>query len=151
MKHLYPSRHGRHLLRAAIVVAGLLAAGTATHPAAAYVDYCRTDPIVHLSNGKVIQLRTTIWDAASDVSSVVYTVSAPAGMQVQSVTYTGGALAGKEVVHVVQAGNGQYAADTVVNTNINTADVAAQMHVAGIGFSAATGQSGQDLQLQVAS
>ena len=151
MKQQYTSLSRRHWVRAAILVAGLLVADRTVQPAAAYVDYCRTDPVVHLSNGQIIQLTTSIGDTPSDVASVVYTISAPAGASVQHVTYTGGALSGKEHVRVVQGAGSVYGADTIVSTETNSAGVGAQMRVPGIGSASLVGRSGQDLQLQVGS
>jgi len=65
------------------VLASLLSAPHHAHAAAA----CRADPIVTLSNGLVVHLSATVYDAPSDITGVAYTMHAPVGTSVVSVVY----------------------------------------------------------------
>jgi hypothetical protein len=71
------------LLGAGLCTAGLLASPLTAHAALS----CRADPIVTLSNGRQVQMSDLIFDAASNVSLVAYTLHGPIGTTVKSVSY----------------------------------------------------------------
>jgi hypothetical protein len=77
------ARSRRVLLGAGLVTAGLLASPLSAHAAIT----CRADPIVTLSNGMQVQMSDLIYDYASNVSKVAYTLHGPVGTTVTSVSY----------------------------------------------------------------
>ena len=82
--------------------------------ASARLRGCRADPIVTLSNGRVVRMTTELAVEADDVEMITYTLHVPAGTGVRNIAYTGGELAGKEKVFVeydLAAGN--YTTETV--------------------------------------
>lgn len=48
---------------------------------------CRSDPIVTLSNGVVVQMFSDIADSGTHINNVAYVLHAPLGVRVVSVTY----------------------------------------------------------------
>jgi hypothetical protein len=95
------------------------------HVFAGYVS-CQTDPVVVLSNGKSVQLAATIYDDASDVESVAYSLHGPAGTSVVSVTYSGDLPASMEsFTYTADAKAGQYPATTTVVTGASGIQVSA--------------------------
>jgi len=73
-------------LGAAILATGLLA-GIIPSSAAHALEACRADPIVTLSNGMQVQMSDTMYDDASNISKVTYTLYGPVGTTVTSVSY----------------------------------------------------------------
>jgi hypothetical protein len=74
--------------RRALLGAGLLTAGLLASPLSAQAALsCRADPIVTLSNGRQVQMSDLIYDSASNVSKVAYTLHGPVGTTVTSVSY----------------------------------------------------------------
>ncbi len=76
---LFTTRRPRRVaLGAAALIAGLLAAGPLGAPrhAAAY-GFCRSDPIVVLSNGITVDLHVTANDTLSDLRHVSYVLHGP--------------------------------------------------------------------------
>ena len=129
---------------------GLLIGPLMAQGAAAEISGCRDDPIVHLSDGTIVKVHTTVADAASDVHNVTYTLYAPAGTSVTNVVYTGGQLAGKETIQVFSNNlPATYDTDTVVSTGTAGVSVTAWTEVPSVGTASVTGQSGQDLAVHI--
>ena len=133
----------------AALVAALGGSQFTSRSASALIDYCRTDPIVHLSDGTHLQMRTQIEDGARDVQSVVYTIHAPRGVAIRHVVYTGAGLSGKESVKLVDDSTTGYSTDTLVTTHVNTAGVTTETFLPGIGSGVTRGLSGQILLVQI--
>lgn len=106
----------RAALGAALLAAGLLAAPLGA-PRADAVVACRSDPIVVLSNGVVLDLSADIDDDASDVTSVRYTLHGPAGVWVARSLSTDGPVGYDEsFAYIPDASAGVYRDETVVTT-----------------------------------
>ncbi len=114
---VFTARCGRALLGASALSAGLLANGlVAPHHAAAY-GFCRSDPIVALNNGVVLDLSASIADDASNVQQVAYTLHVPAGVSVARWISTDGTVGYKEAFTVappLPGTVGTYSATTAV-------------------------------------
>ena len=85
----------------------------------AMISGCRGDPIIHLSNGVVLDVYVDISTDASSVKSIVYDVHVPAGVSLLSyvATPTAGMKDKESVVIIKDSPAGQYSASTVVYTN----------------------------------
>jgi hypothetical protein len=148
-------RLSRSLLIGGTVLAGLAFSG-ALMPRHAFASYtiCRTDPIVHLSNGQSVVVSSAISDTPTDIKKVTYTLHVPVGLGVSGIVYTGGSFAGKESM-TVYADNegGTYTSTTTVQIRANTAvPVTATITVKGSQSGVSTsvsGLSGQVLTAQV--
>lgn len=130
------------------ILASLLGAGGPHHAHAA--EACRSDPIVSLSNGLVVDLGATIIDTPSDITGVTYTMHAPAGISVVSVVYP------PDPNNIPQTF--QFYADNPAGawdsyTNVATATpgigVTATAQVANLPLFSATGVSNQDVHVHV--
>jgi len=75
---------------AALLAAGLLINSPLVRVAHADIGGCRSDPVVVLSNGVVVDLSAVIADDAADVRGVAYTLHVPAGLRAVSVAPSGG-------------------------------------------------------------
>ncbi len=94
---LFATRHRRRaLLGAGALTAGLLAGGplAANHAHAALG--CRSDPIVVLSNGVVLDLSATIDTDVSDIKEIKYKLHGPKGVRVVAAISTDGVVQYKE-------------------------------------------------------
>jgi hypothetical protein len=126
-----------------------------TGKASADFALCRTDPVVLLSNGVVVDLTASISDSAADVSQIVYTVHVPQGVSVARI-YETGPLAGVETENVVaDRASGTYDSTTTVTTASGatvpvtvTTLVAGPNLAAGLAFGSTTGTSSQTLAVQ---
>ena len=78
------------------LVAGMLA------PSGAHAGFttCQSDPVVLLSNGGAVDLKTSINDSLMDVRQVVYTVHVPSGVGVLGVVNTDSLIGLVETVQV---------------------------------------------------
>ena len=81
-------RAGPVLLGAAILSASLLARSLLAPQTHAAIGGCRSDPVVTLSDGKVLDLSASVSDTYDDVQLVSYTLHGPVGTQVTSVVDT---------------------------------------------------------------
>lgn len=139
----------RFWLGAALAATSLLAGPLFPHHASAAIGYCRSDPMVQLSDGTVIHMRAVIQDDASDVQGVDYTLHAPAGTTVKHVAYTGGPSA-KETFHLVaDEASDTFDTVTVVSTGLANVAVTAETQVAGLGSGSASGLSGESLAVHI--
>jgi hypothetical protein len=121
----------------------------------AHVSSCRTDPIVKLSNGESVNLSASIYDTATNVSKVTYTLYIPAGVAVTGETFTGNAFTGKEAL-VVYATNpaGSYTSNYVVsdaNSSINVTGTTSLTSARGkaLATSSVTGLTNQTITVAV--
>jgi len=148
----YGRQRGR---RGGALLCAALLAGTVLVPSArADLVGCRSDPVVILSNGVMVDLTATINDTAADVQQVAYTLHAPMGTSIVSVLYTSGVLGPKEVLRfVADSTAGIYSSLTQVRTGSHGVAVAAQTIAVPLGGlpvrGAATGQDHQALWVQV--
>lgn len=115
---------------------------------------CRTDPVVVLSNGMVLDLTTSVADTAQDVKQINYTVNLPKGVTVSQVYYTPGPLSHVETVTSLSGNSaGAYDTTTTVTTGTSGLNVtatavlvnAATFSVTGSGST--SGLSPQPLQI----
>ena len=83
-------------LTAYLLIAGLGAGLLGAPGAHAAFMGCRSDPIVILSNGVVLDLSAYIADDVSDVQSISYTLHAPQGVSVLRAISTDGAVGYRE-------------------------------------------------------
>jgi hypothetical protein len=91
--------HRSHLLTM-LFGAGIAALLFALSPAPTFAILrgCRTDPIVRLSNGDVLQLTASIDTSVTSIESVTYTIHAPVGTRITNIVYTNGPVGPKERV-----------------------------------------------------
>jgi hypothetical protein len=120
------------------------------HNAGAAISLCRTDPIVLLSNGVVVDMTATIGTASTNVQQIVYVLHAPAGTRVNRVVYTQGGLNGREQFQFfADAAAGTYASVTTVSTTVKSISVTASTQVSGVGSGTVSGYSGQALTVHI--
>ncbi len=94
---LFTTRHRRRaLLGAGALTAGLLASGPLAAPRAHAALGCRSDPIVILSNGVVLDLSATLDTDISDVKEIHYKLHGPKGVWVVRAISTDGTVQYKE-------------------------------------------------------
>jgi len=128
------------------VLASLLSAPHHAHAAAA----CRADPIVTLSNGLVVHLSATVYDAPSDITGVAYTMHAPVGTSVVSVVYPPDP---NNIPQTFQfhADNpaGTWDSYTYVDTKTTGIGVTATAEVANLAVFAANGADHQQVRVHV--
>lgn len=135
----------RRALLLALLVLGLLVNAQLTAPAFAGFVSCRTDPIVNLSDGRVLQITSTINTDPGNVRSVSYVVHGPAGTRVTNIAYTGGQFQGKETVkYYADLADASYSSDTLVATRGQAVGVTANTLATGQAVSV-SGQSGDHL------
>jgi len=150
MSVLTPERSLPAMLGAAVFSAGLLTSLLgAPHHAHAAIG-CRTDPIVTLSNGLVVDLSATIYDTLSDINAVTYTLHAPVGTSVVSVVYP------VDPNNIPQtftfyADNpaGTWDSYTYVDTKTTGVSVTATAEVANLAVFSANGTDHQNVQIHV--
>src|SRR5438128_12259453 len=81
-------RLSQTLLGTAALSTSLLARSLIAPDTHAAVGGCRSDPVVTLSNGYVLDLSAVVNDTATDVQQVSYTLHAPVGTWVTSTVDT---------------------------------------------------------------
>jgi hypothetical protein len=113
--------------------------------ASASIGVCRSDPVIVLSNLKVLDLSAMISDSTSDLKSVTYTLHAPKGTAALLVVPTDG-LVGQVEHFVFRADNpsNHYTVTTYVNTGTRVAVTASILNLLGASGNA-TGYSNQNL------
>jgi len=154
MRPLRVVGRGRRPWLLAPLVAGLYMAAVPSGTARASIGGCRSDPVVTLSNGVVLDLSAAIADTADDVRGTTYTLHAPVGTRVVAVVGTDGVL-GLTERFVFQADQGvsTYVTQTVVQTGQGGVAVSATTDVVGAGATltgTAAGVSGQPLRVALA-
>ena len=116
----------RTTMAAVLTLAVLLAFAAGPGAALAGLGGCRTDPVIVLSNGRILQLAAEIDTSLSNVRSVVYTVHAPVGTYPVLIVYTESPLHNVERVDFrADSLPGRYSSETVVDTTVRNIDVAA--------------------------
>ena len=102
------------LILAVLALSALVLIGSP--PVAARVIGCRADPIVLLSNGKIVRMTAQVDTAARNVRRITYTLHAPEGTSVRRIIYPGGALKSKErVVFIADLPANRYRSETLVD------------------------------------
>jgi hypothetical protein len=133
---------------AAVLAAALLISSPGTPHAHAAIA-CRTDPIVTLSNGVTVQMSNTIYDYASNVSKVAYTLHAPAGTMVTSVVYPPGTTSIPESFQFAADNNpGRYESYAVVYDANRNVTVSADTVVTDPATHTSLSQTAQDRPYQ---
>ena len=131
----FTARRTRHmLLGAALLSASLLARSLVAPDTHAAIGGCRSDPIVTLSDGNVLDLHATVTDTYDDVDQVSYTLYVPNGVWVTSEVDTS-LLGGKEAFRYYgtkfQAPN-TYSVSVQVNTGASQIPVVAATDLVGV-------------------
>lgn len=138
-----PTLSRRSLVATALLATSLLASGlTAGHAAAA--NACRADPVVTLSNGKLLHVGVIIYDDVSDIQSIHYQLQIPFGVSVVSVAYPlNNPLTPLEHLDVDASGpRGVYSTWTLVKTGTPQVGVSAYTSISDQGIYWTPGYSG---------
>jgi len=144
------------LLAAALLSVSLLARSLVAPDTHAAIGGCRSDPIVTLSDGNVLDLHATVTDTYDDVEQVSYTLYVPNGVWVTSEVDTS-LLGGKEAFRYYgtkyQAPN-TYSVSVQVNTGASQIPVVAATDLVGVNRTVlstarVSGQSQQMLWMNV--
>ena len=91
---------------------------------------CRSDPIVILSNGIVLDLSATINDTVDDVTEVRYTLHVPSGIGIVTAISTDGAVGYRERF-AVQADSAPGTYSTVIRVKTGAKNTAITANIAG--------------------
>lgn len=146
------SRTTKGLILSSALAAGLLLGPLSSLSAHAALTYCRTDPVVLLSNGKTVQMEADISDTGSDVQHVDYVLRAPVGISVVSVVYSGDLPAGQESFEFfADARPGNYATATSVTTGLPHVSVTVTTSVTGAATDMEEGESGHPVRCHLRS
>lgn len=149
---------GRCVARAsvavAIALAGMVALPGAAPRAHAELVGCRSDPVVVLSNGAILDLGANITDAAGDVQNVAYTLHVPSGVRIVQSLNTTGLLGLKETFSAMaDQPDNQYSSLTKVTTGAPGVAVTATTTVIPLldqtANGSASGQAQQDLVIRL--
>jgi hypothetical protein len=117
--------------------------------------FCRSDPIVYLSDGTRLQFNAKIQTSLDDVIGIRYELHVPAGVQIDRIVYTPNWARTKETVELIaDQPAGRYQISTVVQTGstnvgvtIEAMKVARQNHGEGSTRTEMTGVSGQVINI----
>ncbi len=101
MLPLLAMRKNRRFLILFLLLFGVMVAPAWTEGAYARVRVCRGDPIVVLTDKRVVRMTVEIAAFADEIDSVVYTLHVPRGVEAKQITYTGGELGKKERVEII--------------------------------------------------
>ena len=143
----------RIAMASVLTLVSMLAVAAGPGAAFAGLGGCRTDPVILLSNGRVLQLAAEIDTNINNVQSVVYTVHAPIGTYPVLIVYTENPLRNVErVVFRADSLPGRYSSETVVDTTgSNTRVVATGILIDALGRPIASrrteGRENQQLRL----
>ena len=136
----------------AVLTAGV-AIGLCAPAAQAAVGPCRSDPIVTLTNLKILDLSATVSDTSSDLKSVSYTLHLPAGVKPLLVIPTDGLVG--QVEHFTYANDepaGRYSVTVTANTGSSVAVTASALEVllhSILGSGSAIGTSNHPITLNL--
>lgn len=104
---------------------------------------CRSDPIVHLSNGQKLSLSVGIETRLQNVDEIHYTLHVPAGVTVIRVVGTPKWPDTIETFTFVQdSAPGEYHTETIVHTSEEAIPVTAWLRVMGVGDNNVISQAG---------
>jgi hypothetical protein len=128
----------------------LLASVLIAQPASAAIRSCRTDPVILLSNGELLQTDATIETDEENVQQVTYTLHLPVGVKVIAIVNTPSRVGDREVVKFVDdLPPYHYSTDTVITTF--TPNVLSTAHTrALLRDGSASGASGDHLVIRIA-
>jgi hypothetical protein len=144
------ARGARRAAGVAVLLAALLVAFAPSLPAQAGAGLCRTDPVVVLTNGTVIDLGADISTGLLSLNHVTYTLHVPQGSRVLAVVHTPNLPTTTESFNIAaDAAAGRYRADTVVTTAGTPAPVTVTLSVGLLRWASAQGYSGQALTVQI--
>jgi hypothetical protein len=118
------TRPTRNLNRRWLALAALLLAFVASFhtpdAASAAIRACRTDPVILLSNGEIVQTDATIETDVANVLRVRYTLHLPKGVKVIAVIHTPSWVVDREEVFFVDDQLPyHYVTDTVITTSVS--------------------------------
>ncbi|HZT95232.1 MAG TPA: hypothetical protein VFB34_00180 [Chloroflexota bacterium] len=139
-----------------IVAAGLLliplGASTTFATKSSHLSGCRSDPVIFLSNGNMLDLSATVNTAESGVRLVTYTVHIPTGVKISRIQYTQGFLRREKVVAYADDTLGTYDSATDVQTTrsgvaVSTTGVVVYKSGTKSEMASTSGWSDQDLYL----
>lgn len=140
------ARFRRAWLGVALLLFALASNSWLATGARAALTYCRSDPVVTLSNGTQVTLYEDISDSTTDVSKITYQLHIPVGAKVTSIAYTGAVPASQQTITVFADENlGNYDGYTVVATITPTINVTAYMSANATVSTHTSGHSGQTL------
>lgn len=106
----------------------MLASSLLAMNAQASITYCRSDPVVTLSDGTQITLFEDIYDTSSDVTGITYQLHIPVGLHVSSISYAGAILSKLQTITTTADENtGNFDAYTMVSTKTANISVIAYM------------------------
>src|SRR5262245_41623162 len=147
---LSPRTSGARPIIAIGLALALLASILLAQPASAAIRSCRTDPIILLSNGEIVQTDATIATDAENVRQVTYTLHLPVGVKVIAVINTPSRIGDREVVRFVDdLPPYHYSTDTVITTF--TPNVWSTAHTrALLRDGSSSGMSGDHLIIRIA-
>jgi hypothetical protein len=133
------------------IVAALVLFGLAQESAVAKLVACRSDPLVVLSNGTIVDVSADIETLLWNVTEVHYTLNIPEGLHPVLIVHTPTWLTSKETFTITadQPAN-QYTSSTTVHTRTNNVGVTAHMLV-NLGYGSASGVNGQTLTINLSS
>jgi hypothetical protein len=150
--HYHKTRRLILLGGAALLLAGsaLLTGGGRAHAASA----CRSDPVITLSDLRVLDMSATIDDGASDVTGVKYVLHGPVGVSIILVVRTPSLTYGVESFsYVADQPTNTYVMDTTVTTSTTKASVTASTTLVSVltnktlYISSATGYAGTTITM----
>lgn len=112
----YPGWRGA--LGLAVLIPALSASLLLVPSASAKAAICRTDPLVHLSNGTVVQIVAEAEADPSSIQSITYTLHVPQGLSITEVEYMGDVSPENEqLLFVDDAKDHHYKTETVVEAD----------------------------------
>lgn len=142
--HLFTTRPPRRPLVGAALAVGVLLGGPLAATTAHAALACRADPIVTLSNGMQVQMSDLMYDAASNVSTVAYTLHGPVGTTVANVSYVNTTPGIVETFHyVADNGAGNYDSYAAIYDNTTQVNVQYYTTVANRATGASLSQTAQ--------
>ena len=121
----------RNLVARAITSVGLLAVAffaiAYVSPAEARYATCASDPIMVLSNGRMLAVRVKIGTDVENVQAIAYSIHTPAGVKLLKVVYPAfhGFTGKEQFTFSDDAPPNQYLTDTVVQTRVRDVSVSA--------------------------
>ena len=137
----------RTLLVASLVLVALLANASTPAPAYALLGACEGDPVVVLSNLKVIDMSVKIGTPVSDVTRIDYVLHTPPGIKVvlALATPTIGFKGKETFTSIEDAPPDTIITDTIVQTKNNGVPVTARITYGLLKSQTASGLNGQHL------
>jgi hypothetical protein len=125
--HLRTSTLKHTLVLSCLLLVGLLVSGILTPPTEAAVGGCRSDPLVLLSDGTILDVSVAIGTAVSNVTDIRYVIHGPQGVKLVSAIRTPTlGFTGKETfTYYDDASAHQYVTEALVQTTYDHVNVTA--------------------------